>query len=168
MQRPSSWTKVGCVIGILVAVLMVFPTAAQDATPVPVTADDINAVASQMYCPVCEYVSLDVCPTAACQQWRLEIGSQLAAGQTPEQVKSSFVARYGDRVLGTPQNPMLRALSLATPPAIALVAIVIALWVIIRWRRNHNPARSLASPTAAAIVNDNYRAQLENDLHDRR
>ncbi|MCA0457223.1 MAG: cytochrome c-type biogenesis protein CcmH [Chloroflexi bacterium] len=168
MPRLSSWTKVWYLVGILAAALMIYPTAAQDATPATVTADDINAVAKEMYCPVCENIPLDVCPTDACQQWREEIGAQLAAGQTPEQIKASFVERYGDRVVGTPDDPMLRALSLATPPAIALVAILIALWVIIRWRRNHNPARALASPTAAPIADDDYRARLENDLRSRR
>ncbi len=169
MQRSTTWTKM-LYIAVLVAAIMVYPTAAQDTQPVtPVTADDINAVAKEMYCPVCENIPLDVCPTEACQQWREEIGVQLAAGQTPDQVKASFVARYGDRVVGTPEDPMLRALSLATPPLIALVAIIIAVWVIFRWRRNQNPARTVTTPAATTpIADDDYRARLEQDLLSRR
>lgn len=170
MQRPTRLIRVLYWVAVVVTALMVYPISAQDAQPVtPVTADDINAVAKEMYCPVCENIPLDVCPTEACQQWREEIGAQLAAGQTPDQIKSSFVARYGDRVVGTPEDPMLRALSLATPPLIALVAIIIAVWIIIRWRRNHNPARSVITPVGTTpIADDDYRARLEHDLLSRR
>lgn len=169
MQRSTAWTKV-LYIAVLVTANMFYPTAAQDTQPVtPVTADDINAVAKEMYCPVCENIPLDVCPTEACQQWREEIGVQLSAGQTPDQIKASFVARYGDRVVGTPEDPMLRALSLATPPLIALVAIIIAVWVIFRWRRNQNPAHTVTTPAGTTpIADDDYRARLEQDLLSRR
>lgn len=170
MQRSTRLTKMLYLVAVMMTVIMSYPTAAQDTSPVPpVTADDINAVAKEMYCPVCENIPLDVCPTEACQQWREEIGAQLAAGETPAEIKSSFVARYGDRVIGTPEDPMLRALSLATPPAIALVAILIAIWIIFRWRRNQNPAQSLKTATATpTIADDDYRARLENDLRSRR
>jgi len=34
------------------------------------TDDEVNAIAKQLYCPVCENISLDACGTAACEQWR--------------------------------------------------------------------------------------------------
>ena len=39
---------------------------AQDTSPV--TDDEVNALAQELYCPVCENVPLDVCPTRACAQ----------------------------------------------------------------------------------------------------
>ena len=45
-----------------------------------VTDDQVNAIAQQLYCPVCENVPLDVCPTAACAQWRATIREKLEAG----------------------------------------------------------------------------------------
>ena len=42
-----------------------------------------------MYCPVCENIPLDVCPTDACIQWRQEIGVQLADGKTPDEIKAN-------------------------------------------------------------------------------
>src|SRR5512138_1525512 len=64
-------------------------------TPQP-SDDQVNAVAKELYCPVCENIPLDVCPTQACAQWRELIGDKLAQGWTAEQIKSYFVEQYGD------------------------------------------------------------------------
>lgn len=158
------------IVTVVVYIIFGLPAFAQDATPVkPVTADDINAVAKQMYCPVCENIPLDVCPTDACQQWREEIGTELAAGKTPDEIKSAFVARYGDRVVGTPEDPTLRALSLITPPAVAVVALIVAGWVVFRWRRNRQITSAVATPISSPPTSDDdYRARLEQDLLSRR
>ena len=74
----------------------------------PVTADDVNSIAKQMYCPVCENEPLDACRTAACQQWRAQIGQMLSEGQTEQQIKDYFVSRYGARVLAQPPARELR------------------------------------------------------------
>ena len=150
--------------------MFVLPTAAQDATPAkPVTADDINAVAKQMYCPVCENIPLDVCPTDACIQWRQEIGVQLSEGKTPDEIKSNFVARYGDRVVGTPEDPTLRALSLITPWIVAVIALIIATLIVFRWRRNRQITPKLATSEGIILSSeDQYRARLEQDLLSRR
>ena len=155
---------------VLLCITAVVPALAQDATPsTPVTADDINAVAKQMYCPVCENIPLDVCPTDACQQWRQEIGVQLSEGKSPDEIKTNFVARYGDRVVGTPEDPTLRALSLVTPWIVAVIAIMIAGWIVLRWRRNRQITPKLtASSSTGSGSEDDYRARLEQDLLSRR
>ena len=131
------------------------------------TADDVNAVAKQMYCPVCENIPLDVCGTAACAQWRDEIRIQLESGSTPDAVIRDFVARYGDRVVGTPQDPTLRALSLVTPWIAAALVVALAVYLLLRWWRGQPPARAAAAgPTQPA--DDDYRARLERDLQARR
>jgi cytochrome c-type biogenesis protein CcmH len=158
------------IVAAIVYFIFALPAFAQDATPSkPVTADDINAVAKEMYCPVCENIPLDVCPTDACQQWREEIGTELEAGKTPDEIKSAFVARYGDRVVGTPEDPTLRALSLITPPTVAVIAIIIAGWVVFRWRSNRRTANKVTMPIGASATSDeDYRARLEQDLLSRR
>ena len=72
---------------------------AQEATP---SDDAVNAIARQLYCPVCENIPLDVCPTQACAQWRALIREKLAQGWTEEQIKTYFVEQYGVRVLNEP------------------------------------------------------------------
>ena len=66
------------------------------------TDDDVNAVAKQLFCPVCENIPLDTCGTAACEQWRGIIREKLSEGWTEDQIKNYFVEQYGDRVLAEP------------------------------------------------------------------
>ena len=61
---------------------------AQAPTP---TDDEVNRIAQQLYCPVCENTPLDVCPTEACRQWRDLIRQQLSEGWTEEQIQQYFV-----------------------------------------------------------------------------
>jgi len=85
--------------------------AAQSATPpAPVTDDEVNRVAKMLYCPVCENIPLDVCPTTACIQWRGTIREKLEAGWTEQQILDYFVAQYGERVLARPSTRGLNIL----------------------------------------------------------
>jgi cytochrome c-type biogenesis protein CcmH len=151
---------------LCLGLLLVFPAAAQDTTT-PITDDEVNAVAHEMYCPVCENVPLDVCPTLACAQWRAEIREQLTTGRTVEEIQADFVRRYGQQVLGTPQDPALRALSLVTPWIAAAVALVVGIWVFIRWSRTPRSGTTLAQ-AAAPEMDAAYRARVEQDLLARR
>lgn len=140
----------------------------------PISDDAVNSVARRLYCPVCENIPLDTCPTAACEEWRQEIRVQLTQGRTPQQIVDDFVGRFGDRVVGTPQDPSLRALSLATPWIISALALAGAGFVFLRWwgetrrqRANPSPAAGLPTDAPQATI-DEYRARLEADLAKRR
>ncbi len=91
---------------ILLVGLTVTIASAQDPQPQPaasgVTDDQVNVVAKQLYCPVCENVPLDVCPTQACAEWRELIRLKLAEGRSVEWIKEYFAQQYGDRVLAQP------------------------------------------------------------------
>ncbi len=100
------------IAGLLILLMAVIPAAmAQDdvpPTPVPpapgqVTDDEVNAIADDLYCPVCENVPLDVCSTQACADWREEIRTMLGEGRDPDYIQDYFADRYGRRVLATPR-----------------------------------------------------------------
>jgi cytochrome c-type biogenesis protein CcmH len=92
---------------LLVFVLALLPAAvyAQD----DISDDEVNEVAKDLYCPVCESTPLDVCPTQACADWRELIRTKLAAGETQQDVLDYFARQYGDGVLA---NPPRRGVSL--------------------------------------------------------
>jgi cytochrome c-type biogenesis protein CcmH len=150
----------------ILLLLMAFPGAAQDNGA---SDDEVNAIAHKMYCPVCENIPLDVCSTQACADWRAEIRQQLDQGNTEQQIIDSFVARYGERVVGTPQDPFLRALSLMTPWLIGIVALLVAVLTFNRWRGS-KVLLAGSSPQAGIPITDDadYRERLESDLKERR
>lgn len=132
----------------------------------PISDDAVNAIAGKMYCPVCENIPLDDCNTATCIQWKAEIRDQLAAGLSEEAIIADFVARFGDHVLGVPQDPFLRALSLVTPWLFSVMALVFALVTFFRWRKGKSAPQSIPDlglkrdEKADAV----YRERLERDV----
>lgn len=98
---------------------------AQDELP-PVPQDEVNAVAKQLYCPVCENIPLDVCPTQACEEWRELIRLKLSEGWSDDQIKDYFVEQYGDRVLASPPASGFNWLVYVIPP----IAIILGLFLL--------------------------------------
>jgi cytochrome c-type biogenesis protein CcmH len=135
---------------------------AQSSTPpVPVTDDQVNLVARQLYCPVCENIPLDVCPTQACSQWRGTIREKLEAGWSEQQILDYFVSQYGERVLARPSTRGLNVLIWVLPPLIVLVGGAFL------WRYLRGQARPAAAPAEAAPPADEYAQRLEQELRKR-
>ena len=117
-----------------------------------------------MYCPVCENIPLDECQTTACLEWKEEIAAQLADGRTPQEVIDSFVARFGDHVVGVPQDPLIRALTFIMPLLATLLAVGVGLHTFRRFAQSKK--LSLAQePAAGGDISDaGYRQRLEEDV----
>lgn len=149
---------------LLILVLVVVPASAQENTVTEtVTDDEVNAVANKLYCPVCENIPLDACGTQACQDWQEEIRRMLGEGMTAQEITDSFVQRYGERVVGTPQDPLLRALSLVTPWVLSLVVAAVGAYVLLRRRRPLPDVRDEADGDADE-KRSSYRDLLEQDI----
>ena len=76
------------VSGLLLAavLLSVIIPSVRAQEPAPTVSDDqVNAIARQMFCPVCANVPLDVCPTQACAQWRETIRRMIGEGKTEQE-----------------------------------------------------------------------------------
>lgn len=138
-------------------------TAAQTDTPRPVTYDDINAVAARMFCPECENVPLDKCFTTVCIQWKQDIAAQLATGVNADEIIAGFVARFGDQVVGVPQDPFLRNLALIAPTLFLILAGVIGLYAI-RSRLNHQTTADVANSPTPSTLDKHYLDQLKRDV----
>ena len=153
----------------LAAVLSVTIVAvAQDSTPRPVTDDQVNAVARGLYCPVCENIPLDVCPTTACAQWRELIRVKLAQGWTGVQIKQYFVDQYGDRVLATPPARGLNWLVYVVPPAAILAGVYILFRAFQTWRKPVLATPPVASTQGEPTTIDNqYIVRIEEELKKR-
>jgi len=137
------------------------PVLAQDPVPTP-SDNDVNRVAKQMFCPVCENTPLDVCPTQACSEWRELIRQKLAAGWTDEQIKEYFAAQYGDRVLAEPPPRGLNWLVYILPPVFFGIGVIIV-WRVLYSMKAKKP-QIYNSKLPQPDNNDPYLARLEEEL----
>jgi cytochrome c-type biogenesis protein CcmH len=161
-----------CIIIVLGLVLVRTGTVfAQNPTP---TDDEVNRIAHQLYCPVCENTPLDVCPTEACRQWRDLIRQQLSEGWTENQIKQYFVVQYGVRVLAEPPRAGLNWLVYILPPLIILTGAILLLRAMKIWTK---PATALTASTSKSgddeplekdAQTDDYVLRLEEELRKRK
>lgn len=127
-----------------------------------VSDDQVNAIAKELYCPVCENIPLDVCGTQACAQWRELIREKLSQGWDEEQIKQYFVAQYGDRVLATPPARGLNWLVYLIPPLAILAGGYILYRAFKSWQE---PASAEQAPVSAQTApQDEYIKRLEEEL----
>ena len=162
-QSRIAWLVVAVLGAMVWAALITGMASAQEAEPV--TDDEVNAIAKQLYCPVCENVPLDVCPTQACAQWRALIREKLAAGWSETRIKDYFVEQYGDRVLAAPPARGLNWLVYLIPP-LAFIAGAFILYRAFRaWKQPLPDSEPQGVPSGAAA--DEYVARLEEELRRR-
>ncbi|MBW7881400.1 MAG: cytochrome c-type biogenesis protein CcmH [Caldilineaceae bacterium] len=156
-------------IGMLLLAVMITSgiASAQDTAapqPVtPVTANDVNEVAKELWCPLCSGVRLDSCELKACDQMKDVIAEKLAAGEDTQAIKSYFVEQYGPQVLGEPPLEGFNWLAWILP-VVAVIGGGIFLWT----RARHMVRRPQPSPATrtspANAETDDYAKRLEQEL----
>jgi len=177
--KRSLWT-----LAILLACLSLSTGLVSAQQPTP-SDDQVNAIARQLFCPVCENTPLDVCPTQACHQWRELIRQMLADGKSEAAIKQYFVDHYGARVLSEPPAAGLNWLVYIVPP-VAFLAGVFLLYLAFRsWKRTGFTSAAAATPlksggdkppetgdspkiVASSGADDEYAARLEEQLRKQR
>lgn len=137
---------------------------AQSPNPNP-SDDEVNAIARDLYCPVCENTPLDVCPTQACVQWRELIRLKLSEGWTEAQIKQYFVDQYGARVLSAPPTQGFSVLIYIVPPIVLAIGVFILLRTFRSMRKPLEPDTKDAP--AAAPAADDYLRRVEEELQKR-
>lgn len=153
---------------ILLLVLLPATVYAQDDI---VTDDEVNAVAKDVYCPVCESTPLDVCPTQACADWRELIRTKLAEGQSRDEILNYFARQYGDGVLS---NPPRRGASLIVLWILPVLGVLLGLLLFTRVLRGLRtaapesagppaPARRPSASTGDPAL-DEYVARIEKEV----
>lgn len=155
---------------IILALLLLLPAAVYGQEGI--SDDEVNEVAKDVYCPVCESTPLDVCPTAACADWRELIRTKLAEGQSRDEILEYFARQYGDGVLS---NPPRRGASLIVLWILPLLGVLLALVLfsfLLRGMRRTAPEAAAAPPaprpkSATGDPDlDNYIARVEKEIEE--
>lgn len=174
MSKKILWLSI--TVGIWVS-LLVLPVVAQDVEtdgPVlrEVSDDEVNDVAKDIYCPVCENTPLDVCPTQACADWRELIRTKLAAGETKQDVFDYFVLQYGDSALARPPRTGVNFILWLLP----FVAVGLGLIFFARYMKGLRQAEPVGVGENGVVLGtavsqepapDDYVARIEQELKEK-
>jgi len=142
------------------------PAAAQTGDASTVSDDQVNEVAKELYCPVCESTPLDVCETQACADWRELIRTKLASGETKQEIFTYFAKQYGDRVLAVPPAHGLNWLVWLWP----FVALIGGAFIFVRLLRGMRRAavgeevQMESVPDVTPSSSDDYVTRIEKEL----
>jgi len=175
LQRRDSAIRMAIFVILTALVLLsVFPVSAQEPTRV-ITDDEVNNVARDLFCPICESTPLDVCETQACKDWRQTIRDKLASGQSDDQIKDYFADQYGVRALAEPPAEGI-TLPLWLVPLLGVpVAVVLFGYYLKKIRRSTvgslETAADVSRPTTDIAGDpdpdqDPYEARIERELRD--
>jgi cytochrome c-type biogenesis protein CcmH len=161
-MKKKIWLS--CLAVLVLGVWLIGTAAAQDPSPTPaaISDDQVNAIARQMYCPVCENTPLDVCPTQACAEWRELIRDELAQGWSEQQIKDYFVLRFGARVLATPPASGLNWLVYVIPPIAFLAGAFLLYRAFQGFRKPVTEPVAEAAPELAS--EEAYIERIEEEL----
>jgi cytochrome c-type biogenesis protein CcmH len=149
---------------VAIAVFSFETVRAQEPTP---SDDEVNAIARQMFCPICENIPLDVCPTEACHDWRELIRQMLAQGKTPNEIKQYFVDHYGARVLSEPPRVGLNWLVYVIPLIAFVAGLILLLWAFRMWKVNTKVISDEETTDSKPDLDEEYAARLEDELRKR-
>lgn len=159
--------------GLIVALWLCLASAlyAQENTPSPaaptnITADQVNEIARELWCPLCSGVRLDACELKACEQMKEMIAIKLSEGEDLDSIRTYFVDQYGPQVLGEPPWEGFNWLAWVLP------FVVFAVGGYFLWntmRRMVRPASVVATATrtpaqTAAEPEDEYERKLAEEL----
>lgn len=187
-KLPMFWIALFAAVTLLCfsAVQVAHAQDAQDATATPqeevstspadappavaagtVSADQIDVVAKQLWCPLCSGVRLDACELKACSQMKEVIGEKLAQGVDVQTIKNYFVAQYGPQVLGEPPMEGFNWLAWVLP----VVAVIVGgVFVYSRTRKMVRTAptdaatQGAGAPGQGAASADEYAQKLDEEL----
>jgi cytochrome c-type biogenesis protein CcmH len=149
-------------LALVATFFQAYAVLAQGPTP---TDDEVNRIAKQLYCPVCESTPLDVCPTEACRQWRDLIRTMLAEGKSEQEIQQYFVTQYGARVLAEPPNRLVTYLV----PAVAILLGALMLFRGFQMWLKPSTVKAEAEDTEPVQPSrDPYVARLEEELKQRK
>lgn len=140
---------------IFVAVIVSTPSAASQK-------EQVQQLAAELRCPVCQGLSVADSPTQMANQMRDLIRDRLEAGESPEAIKAYFVERYGEWILLAPKQRGFNLLVWVLPFlgfGAGAVGIVV---VLKRWRRRTEVAPASSDPVDPAYL-ERIRHEMARD-----
>jgi cytochrome c-type biogenesis protein CcmH len=118
----------------------------------------VQAIAAQLRCPVCQNLSVADTPSELGRNMRALIRDQLQQGRSRDEIIAYFVEKYGTWILLEPEHRGLNLIVWWGPVLGLLGGLAVTVLVVRRWTRVAPPP---APPTAPAA---RYLAQVRRDV----
>ena len=148
-------------ICLLITCTLSSPLLLAQSEPTGVTADEVNTIARDLWCPLCGgRLRLDSCELKACAQMREVIEIKLAEGEDAASIRDYFLEQYGPQVLGEPPRQGFNWLAWILP------VVAVAGGGVFLWLRLQQMSRPLG-PTPARVARpeaDERESRLEEEL----
>lgn len=130
----------------------------------PITDDDVNRIASKLFCPTCSNTPVDVCPTQTCSDWRALIRQQLVEGKSETEILQYFSDQFGPQVLADPPREGFGSLVWITPLLVVLGGVALFGRYLRGLRHAAEPAPIAPAPTLDEATLAKIEGTLRRDV----
>jgi cytochrome c-type biogenesis protein CcmH len=127
VRRWAPW------LAVLVVAVAVLSVAAFAHRSAPTAQDRVAAISRTVKCPVCVGESVAESDAPASKEIRRQIAEQVQQGQTDDEIRSFYAAKYGQAILLTPSASGINVLVWILPLVALAVAIAALIIVFRRW-----------------------------------
>ncbi len=165
LAKGSPLRRWGPWIAVVVVAVGILSIATFGTRSAPTAQDRVSTISRSVKCPVCSGESVAESNAPASQEIRRQIAEQVQQGQTDEEIRSFYAAKYGQAILLTPSASGVNALVWILP--IVAFAIGIAALVIVFRRWSSMPAER-ATDEDRELVDNALRAEaddIDDDPH---
>jgi cytochrome c-type biogenesis protein CcmH len=159
LAKGSPLRRWGPWIAVVVVAVGILSIATFGTRSAPTAQDRVSTISRSVKCPVCSGESVAESNAPASQEIRRQIAEQVQQGQTDEEIRSFYAAKYGQAILLTPSASGVNALVWILP--IVAFAIGIAALVIVFRRWSSMPAER-ATDEDRELVDNALRAEAED------
>ncbi|CAB4599295.1 unannotated protein [freshwater metagenome] len=127
LRRWGPWVAV-VVVAVAALSVAVFGTRSA-----PTAQDRVSSISRTVKCPVCSGESVAESNAPASQEIRRQIAEQVQQGQTDDEIRSFYAAKYGQAILLTPSAAGVNVLVWILPIVALAVGIAALVIVFRRW-----------------------------------
>lgn len=145
-------------LGLALALVLAAGAAAQAGRAAE---QQVQDVAAQLRCVVCQNLSVADSPSEMASQMRAIVRERLEAGEAPEQVVQYFVDRYGEWILLSPRRQGFNLLVWVMPAVAVAVGLALVGVVLARWTRRRAAAGSAGPTGVDAAMRERIRREIE-------
>lgn len=146
-------------VALIVVAVAALSIAAFGTRSAPTAQDRVSSISRTVKCPVCSGESVAESNAPASQEIRRQIAEQVQQGQTDDEIRSFYSAKYGQAILLTPSASGVNALVWILP--IVAFALGVAALVIVFRRWSTMPAER-ATDEDRQLVDSALRAETDD------